>query len=91
MGHLNGSVSLGCKVEFRRDFRWGQKKTAHVMAESIAVEEIPSTDSMSKKREWEHDQEDHGVEEEKISLRGVQELEESRVVELSGRRIFLEV
>ena len=32
-----------------------------------------------------------GVEEEKISLRGVQELEESRVVELSGRRVVLEV
>lgn len=32
-----------------------------------------------------------GVEEEKISLRGVQELEESQVVELSGRRVVLEV
>lgn len=32
-----------------------------------------------------------GVEEEKISLRGVQELEESRAVELSGRRVVLEV
>lgn len=62
-----------------------------MIAESTAVEEIPSHRQHVQKREWEHDQEDHGVEEEKISLRGVQELEESRAVELSGRRIFLEV
>ena len=62
------------------------------MVESAAVEEISShRESIQKKRDWEHDQEDHRVEEEKINLRGVQELEESRVVELSGRRIFLEV
>ena len=62
------------------------------MVESAAVEEISShKERIQKKRDWEHDREDHRVEKEKISLRGVQELEESRVVELSGRRIFLEV